>query len=189
MKRLKKQAVIFFVVVLIIVFIAGAMVSYLVLIKQISQLENQASTPTRVLGVYFSPKGGCEEQIIDWINKANSSIHILIYSFTLDSISHALINAQDKGIDVKVVFETTQINRFSEYHTLKATGIEVRNDTNSRLMHNKIMIIDTLMVVTGSFNWSNNANESNNENLIVIRSQTIAYDYEREFTKIWSVSV
>ena len=55
--------------------------------------------------VYFSPNGGCEKKLIYWFNKANFSIHIMIYSFTLDNISEALIAAHKRGIEVKVVFE------------------------------------------------------------------------------------
>ncbi len=151
---------------------------------QISILEEQ-----KILGVYFSPKGGCEDQIINWINLANSSIHILIYSFTLDSVSDALIEAYHRGVEVKVVFEKSQIGQYSEYWKLHQAGIEVRNDTNSRLMHDKVMIVDGVIVLTGSFNWSWAAENSNNENLIVIRSTYIASLYEEEFEKIWSQSV
>jgi len=150
-------------------------------------LQSQANTT--VLGIYFSPKGGCEAQIIWWINRANISIHILIYSFTLDSISDELINAYNRGVDVKVVFEKNQVTKHSEYQKLKAAGVPVRNDTNPGLMHNKVMIIDGKIVLTGSFNWSVSAEKKNNENLIVIRSLYVARVYEEEFDKIWNNSV
>ncbi len=65
------------------------------------------------MGAYFSPKGGCAEQIIYWIGQANTSIHVLIYSFTLSNIADALINAKNRGVDVKVVFEKGQISQYS----------------------------------------------------------------------------
>ena len=139
-----------------------------------------------VLGIFFSPKGECEETIIKWINNANKSIHILIYSFTLDSIANALINAHNRGVDVKVVFEKSQIGRGSEYQRLKKAGVPVRNDTNSHLMHNKVMIIDGKIVFTGSYNWSFNAEKYNDENLIVIKSEWIAEEYEKKFEEIWN---
>ena len=155
--------------------------------SRISQLEQQLDV--EVLGVYFSPKGGCEDQVIYWISKANISIHVMIYAFTLDSIGDALIDASRRGVEVKVVFEKSQINRYSEYHRLRAAGIEVRNDTNAKLMHNKVLIVDGVIVVTGSFNWSKNAENYNNENIIIIRSTYVAAEYEEEFQKIWNESV
>jgi len=149
----------------------------------------QSQVNTTVLGIYFSPKGGCESQVIEWVRRANRTIHILIYSFTLDSISDALIEAHSRGVEVKVVFEKNQVTRYSEYQKLKAAGIAVRNDTNSGYMHDKVMIIDGVIVLTGSFNWSAHAEEKNNENLIIIKSLYVAGVYEGEFEKIWTSSV
>lgn len=155
-----------------------------------SEVENlKSQLEVQILGVYFSPKGGCAETVKYWIEHANSSIHILIYSFTLDSISDELIEAYNRGVEVKVVFEEQQITKYSEYQKLKAAGIEVRNDTNSNLMHNKIMIVDGVVVLTGSFNWSANAENRNDENLIVIKSVEVASLYEEEFRKVWNESI
>jgi len=139
-------------------------------------------------GVFFSPDGGCKDAVISWINKANSTIHILIYSFTLDDVSNALIEATDRGVDVKIVFDSSQISQYSEYDRLNDAGIDVKKDTNSALMHNKVMIVDEKIILTGSFNWSQNAEERNNENLIVIESVEVSSIFEEEFEKIWIVS-
>jgi hypothetical protein len=153
---------------------------------QITHLEQQLGVD--VLGVYFSPNGGCEDQILEWISRANVSIDILIYSFTLDSISDALIDAHSRGVAVSVVFETSQISVYSEYEKLKNAGIDVRKDTNSHLMHDKVMIVDGIIIFTGSFNWSNDAEVYNDENLIVISSSEYAGIYETVFTEIWNES-
>jgi len=140
----------------------------------------------QIVGVYFSPNGGCESAVLTWISKANSSIHVLIYSFTLDSIGNALVEAHQRGIEVKAVFEKSQISQYSEYNRLRNAGISVRNDTNPDLMHDKVMIVDSNIVLTGSFNWSANAQENNNENLIVISSRPVANAFEINFQKIWT---
>jgi phosphatidylserine/phosphatidylglycerophosphate/cardiolipin synthase-like enzyme len=159
-----------------------------ILQSRISSLEQQLESSTGVLGVRFSPNGGCEDQVLYWIGRANASIHVLIYSFTLDSIGDALVTAHNRGIEVQVVFEKGQISQYSEYQRLKDAGISVRNDTNSHYMHDKIMIVDGMIVLTGSYNYSENAESYNNENLIVISSTFIAEAYEEEFTEIWSES-
>lgn len=155
--------------------------------EHITELEKQLKI--EILGVYFSPKGGCADAIVSWINSANSSIYILIYSFTLDSIGRALLEAYSRGVDVKAVFEESQVTQYSEYWRLKDAGIPVRNDTNPRSMHHKVVIIDEEIVITGSYNWSKTAEEENNENLIIIRSKDIAEIYGEEFEKIWNESV
>jgi phosphatidylserine/phosphatidylglycerophosphate/cardiolipin synthase-like enzyme len=145
----------------------------------------QPSPPT--YDVYFSPKGGCAEAVIYWIGRANQSIHVLMFIFSLDSIADALISAHKRGVEVKVVFDKSQ--SYSQYAVLKEAGIDVRNDTNwEGIMHNKIAIIDQGIVLTGSFNWTGTAENNNNENLIMIHSVEVAARYESEFQRIWGQS-
>lgn len=156
--------------------------------ETIAQLEEDIETlraqlEIEVLGVYFSPDGGCKNQVIYWASRANESIHVLIYSFTLDDVSDALIEAYNSGVEVQVVFEKQQISKYSEYPKLKQAGVAVRNDTNSGYMHNKVMIIDETIVLTGSFNWSAHAEEQNNENLIVIKSTYIPTPTKKSFRR------
>jgi len=144
-------------------------------------------TKGSMVQVYFSPDGGCEQVITHYISHARSSIHILMFSFTLDSIVDALIASHRRGVEVKVVLETEQI--LSDiYWKLKNAGIEVRNDTNPSFMHDKIAIIDGEIVLTGSYNWTKTAEHANNENLVVIRDVGIAARYEMEFQRIWRQS-
>jgi len=139
--------------------------------------------------IHFSPKGGCADTIIYWIGRANQSVHVLMYIFTLQNVAEALISAHSRGVEVKVVFDKSQGSSYSQHALLKEAGIEVRNDTNPNgIMHNKVAIVDNLVVITGSFNWTNSAENNNNENLIVILSADVASRYESEFQKIWSQS-
>ncbi|MEM3022111.1 MAG: phospholipase D family protein [Candidatus Bathyarchaeia archaeon] len=139
--------------------------------------------------VYFSPKGGCETRLLYWLSRANFSIHVLIYSFTLDSVGDALIAAHRRGLDVRIVMEGDEAGQGgSEYGRLKGAGVPVRLDTNPALMHNKVAIIDGSIVITGSFNWTASAEARNNENMIVIRSAQIAALYEEEFERVWGRS-
>lgn len=131
--------------------------------------------------VYFSPNGGAGNRVIYWIDRANHTIYVAIYSFTHDEIGDAIVRAEKRGVDVKIVFETEQISKYSEYKKLKLAGVQVANDTNPSYMHNKFAIIDGYVVLTGSFNWSESADEKNNENLIVIISKDLAYRYTQEF--------
>lgn len=149
----------------------------------------QPSTKPDLLEYCFSPGGNCSDVIIRWITRANSSIHILIYSFTLDNIRDALIQAKNRGVDVKLVMERTNANGTgAEYENLRNAGIDIRLDTNSGDMHDKVAIIDSHIVITGSFNYSQAANSRNNENLLVIDNQAWAAAYELQFQIIYNAS-
>lgn len=158
--------------------------------RRISEMEAGNVThivEPEILAVRFSPNGGAASQVIYWLERANKSVHILIYSFTLDSIGDAIISAHRKGVDTKVVFEKSQISEHSQFFRLADVGIQVRNDTNPALMHHKVTIIDGTIVLVGSFNYSNYAEDDNNEDLLVIRSYDVASAFEQEFQRIWSV--
>ncbi|MGQ9542993.1 MAG: phospholipase D family nuclease [Candidatus Bathyarchaeia archaeon] len=146
------------------------------------------ATPSVSYEVCFSPGGGCKSKLIYLLGRANKTIHVMIYSFTLDDISDALVSARNRGVEVKIVFERESLNEYSEYNKLRGAGVQVRVDTNPALMHNKVAIIDSLITITGSYNWSGSAEDRNNENMIILRSAEIASIYEGEFNKIWSVS-
>ena len=154
-------------------------------------IENLELRP-EVLGPYFSPKtgagGGCEREIISRIERASTSIHVLIYSFSSDPIAIALINAHNRGVQVRVVFEEGNTGGAYKDAKLRTAGIPIRTDTNTRYMHNKVMIVDGDIVITGSYDYSETAEIFNNENLIVIKSTSIGSAYEAEFSKIWGQS-
>jgi len=54
-------------------------------------------------------------------------------------------------------------------------------------MHHKVFIIDDKIVVTGSYNFSNNSENTNDENLVFVNNSDIAAYYEEEFDKVWSL--
>jgi len=143
--------------------------------------------PSRIRGVCFSAIGNCEAILIDLIGRANKSVHVMIYSFTLDELSEALIEAKNKGIDVKVVMEANNaFSKGSEYRKLLEAGVRVKLDRNPALMHHKVMIVDGEIVVTGSYNWSWSAENKNDENLVILDDPETASLYEEEFQRVWS---
>jgi cardiolipin hydrolase len=157
----------------------------------LTELQTLTATgaQTHLVEYCFSPGGNCANVLIRWISSARTSIHVLIYSFTLDNVRDALIQAKNRGVDVKIVFDEEQARgRGSEYSNLKAAGVDVRVDTGSGLMHDKVAIIDNHIIITGSFNWSQAGNQENNENLIVIDNSSWASAYEHQFQLIYNAA-
>lgn len=77
----------------------------------------------------------------------------------------------------------------SEYYNLRNAGIDIRHDTRSALMHDKVAMIDNHIIITGSFNWTASANNSNNENMVVLDSQNWATAFETTFQVIYQAAV
>ena len=128
--------------------------------------------------VYFSPHGGCTESIIRELNKAKSTILVQAYSFTSAPIAKALLNAHKRGVKVEVILDKSQrTQKYSSATFLYNQGIPVKIDAQHAIAHNKVMIIDGETVITGSFNFTKAAEESNAENLLVIRDRKLAERY------------
>ena len=140
------------------------------------------------LEIYFSPDDGAAAHMVEHIQRAQRSIHFLAYSFTSDDIADAILERAHSGVAVSGVFEASQVesNLGGEYQRLLDAGLDVRLDSNVYNMHHKVMTIDGQVVVTGSYNFSANAEERNDENLLVIENPALARQYETEFVKIFS---
>jgi phosphatidylserine/phosphatidylglycerophosphate/cardiolipin synthase-like enzyme len=136
-----------------------------------------------LLEAYFSPQDGTLAHILKVVSGATESIDFLAYSFTSDKLADALIERLGAGVKVRGVFDKDQYhsNEGTEFDRLLAAGIDVRLDGNPRLMHHKVIIIDQEIVVTGSYNFSNNAENNNDENTLIIHNQEIAAQYLAEF--------
>ncbi len=139
--------------------------------------------------VYFCPADPCESALIQQINSAQESIDVAIYSFTLDSAGDAIIAAENRGVEVRIVVEEDNASsQYSEYERLLDFGVDIRLDSNEDLMHHKFAVIDGERVVTGSFNWTRSGADRNNENLVVISSGEIAKEFSAEFDGIFNVA-
>ena len=128
--------------------------------------------------VRFSPKGGCTEAVVRELDAAKSTILVQAYSFTSAPIAKALVDARERGVDVRVVLDQSQRGeKYSSADFVQHAGIPVWIDAKHAIAHNKVMVIDDATVITGSFNFTKSAEESNAENLLVIRSPELAAQY------------
>lgn len=140
-----------------------------------------------------NPTGSIEEKLIALINSAQTSIHIASFEFNLPRVAQALIEAHQRGVDVRWVTDDENGLKIDnqpgrgQFAVLTGAGIEVKDDAGrSALMHNKFWIFDRQIVWTGSTNITVNGIYKQNNNVLVIRSPKIAYIYEREWEELWN---
>ena len=144
----------------------------LFIVFQLSGLTVDAS-PIPSIGtmeVFFSPKGGCTEAIIEEISHAKKEILIQAYSFTSAPIAKALLDAHKRGVKVEAVLDKSQRSeKYTSATFLLNEGIAVTIDDKHAISHNKIFIIDRQTLITGSFNFTKAAEEKNAENLLILK--------------------
>jgi len=141
--------------------------------------------------VYFSPDDGVANRIIELINGAEESIHFLAYSFTSNDIGEVIMEKAQAGLQVSGVMDQSQVTaQGSEYDPFKQANLDVRLDGNGEgLMHHKLILIDHQYVITGSYNFTASAENSNDENVVIIDNESVAFRYLDEFNKIYDASL
>lgn len=126
----------------------------------------------------FTPMQHCQKQIIEAIDGAKEEVLMMTYSFTAKPIAYALINAQKRGVTVRVLADKSQKTaNYSQIEMLHQNNIPVKYDSKPAIAHNKVMIIDQHLLLTGSYNWTNAAEFKNAENILFIESKQLADQY------------
>jgi phosphatidylserine/phosphatidylglycerophosphate/cardiolipin synthase-like enzyme len=157
--------------------------------KSPSQLNEQSLTlnGTPIQVIFTSEDPALETAIVPLVRGANSSIRFLAFSFTDYPLAEAMIQRAQQGVNVAGVIDKTQSGgQGSELATLFCAQIPVRQDGNPQFMHSKFIIVDERYVITGSLNFSTSAEESNDENVLIIDNPDIARLYVQNFDRVYN---
>jgi phosphatidylserine/phosphatidylglycerophosphate/cardiolipin synthase-like enzyme len=154
----------------------AAVIPYQVIDAEGTRIEN-----------YFSPRDPVAERLVELLNGAQSSIRFLSFAYTSDEIAQAMIDRHHAGVTVEGVFEQRNARGTgAEFDNLADNGIAVLLDGNCYTMHHKIILIDDATIITGSYNFSARAEDTNDENLVIIANNPdLAARYLAEFERVY----
>ncbi len=146
--------------------------------------DHAVAAPSNIK-VYFSPNGGCTEAVVGELNNARISVDVQAYSFTSAPIAEAVAKASERGVKVRVILDKSQqTEKYSSLTYLQNHNVPTWVDSKHAIAHNKIMIIDGQVLLTGSFNFTKGAEEKNAENLLVIHDQPeLVKEYQENFAE------
>ena len=158
--------------------------------------DSPQNTPNELLtigGIEVENYFGSEKEISPIISRriaaAQSEILFMAFSFTDEQIGESLLGRADAGVIVRGVFERVGSDTpFSYYPILsqaRLANVAVLTDGNPQVMHHKVFIIDRNTVIFGSFNFSDNANRRNDENVVIVHDPTFASYFIEEFETVW----
>ena len=136
---------------------------------------------------YFSPQANTETKIIRALNSAQSNIDLTLNLITRSTISAAMHNRFNEGVEVRgSIGVITGTGAQFDYLSTWA-DVHHFSQADFGLLHHKYAIIDgeatsqNSKVITGSHNWSANANFNNDENILIIHNPRVANEYFQEF--------
>jgi phosphatidylserine/phosphatidylglycerophosphate/cardiolipin synthase-like enzyme len=139
---------------------------------------------------YFSPQDDVAERLIALVDgEAQRHLYFMAFSYTHDGLGQSMVRRAQAGATVQGVFETTGSNTtYSEYGRLKQAGLDVYQDGNPWVMHHKVLVLDERTVVLGSFNFSEGADRSNDENVMVVEDPRLAQAYKTEYDRVLALA-
>lgn len=154
--------------------------------SKIHEKENIQIGNTNV-SVYFSPKDlTIERIIIPLVNSARKQICIPAFLITDYKLAQALINAKQRGVNIKIILDAANAKSpYSKHKLLRQHGILVKTETFAGKLHSKTMIIDNTYSVIGSMNFSKSGEHKNDENMLVIKNSKIAVFNKIFFEYLW----
>lgn len=134
--------------------------------------------------VYFSPETNCESIIIQEISKARNSIYFAHYRFTSEEIAKAIVLRKLAGVDVSGIMDASGIEPYSVFYPLSDYGCKMKKSNLAGFLHDKLFIIDSETVITGSYNPTSGARR-NTECLIIIKDEEVAKRLLAEWKKLY----
>ena len=141
--------------------------------------------PNADISNYFSPEDDPDEKILRYLKLARKRIRFLAFSMTDDRIGRILAEKHREGVDVQGVLESRGSGlQYSELGRLRKAGVPVLTDGNKYILHHKVMIIDDKWTILGSYNFSKSAAETNDENILIIKSERVAGVFQQEYLRI-----
>jgi phosphatidylserine/phosphatidylglycerophosphate/cardiolipin synthase-like enzyme len=132
--------------------------------------------------VFFTPQDNCTQEIINAIATAKKQILIQAFSFTDKAIAKSLVEAKNRGVEVKILLDKSQLEdpyaatNYLVWHNILPKIDYIPEDY--ACAHNKVIIIDGNIVITGSFNFTKTAQAKNTENLLIIHDANLAQRYQ-----------
>lgn len=143
-----------------------------------------------VLGVYFTPPDHAAAAIVKVIDASEAEVLVQAYGFTHNAIAQALVRAHARGVKVRVLLDQkSQVTNRYVIGVLQDADIAVRQDGKHAIAHNKVMVIDHDVVITGSFNFTNAAATRNAENFLILKSPDLALQYRLQWQSHWAHGV
>lgn len=157
--------------------------------------QSDSPTASATISACFTPgPESCAQRIVDRIDAATSTVRVQAYYLSQPLILRAIAAARKRGLDVAVILDKSQDrrgsarSRYTGATYLANAGVAVWIDDVPAIAHNKVIVLDGRVVMTGSFNFTKSADTRNAENVVIIESNVVASWFTRNWDERRSIS-
>lgn len=135
----------------------------------------------------FFPSDENEYKILYYVQQAKAYVNLCVFALSNDLLVDELIKLHQKGVTVRVISDDEQAERSgADMGRLQTAGIQGRLDQSKANMHHKFCVVDGLILINGSFNWTRQAVEKNQENIVIVDDSVLIQAYNGEFERLWT---
>lgn len=166
--------------------------------------------------IQFSPtsKSASFEQstnglIASYMAKAKRSFKAALFVFSEQKLADVLEQRHDAGVDIGVLIESRfayrEYSELLDMLGLEMLGVNCKPEPGNKpwknpireggmatlggdKLHHKYGVIDGKYTLVGSHNWSDSANNANDETMLVIESTSISDSYTQEYERLKSTA-
>lgn len=141
---------------------------------------------------YFSPSDGTNAHILSTIATANSDLYFAQLLITRNDLANKIASQiTANSLTAKGILNDTAGAGATPYFIMRTpmTSANLKINRFNNIFHHKYLIVDQSntasdpLLLTGSHNWSNGADQKNDENTVIVHDATIANIYFQEFTQ------
>jgi len=152
-------------------------------------LKDVFSSHRKISDCLFFPNKENEAKLIDYLKLATRELDLCIFTLTNNALASTLLYLlEEKNVKIRIISDDANLAHMgSDLETL-ASKIPVRIDHNLFAhMHNKYVVIDGRILITGSFNWTAQAVSTNNENVVILEDEELSRRYTEDFDRLWKL--
>lgn len=147
--------------------------------------SDTTSSSTSIDYAFTSQGQDAEGMVVNAINDATTSIDLAMYNLSRGKIIHALEEAKQRGVQVRIISDQSKAST-ADLQPLLDAGIPIKINTFDGKMHEKLMLVDGKTALTGSFNYTKASSEENDEVIIAIHDQALVGKWVTVFDQMWN---
>lgn len=142
--------------------------------------------------LYLAPSPYISDGLVEFIRGATSTLDVCVFEVNLPKVMDALLDARERKVAVRVAVPPSarpteyEAELYEQFRSLERRKMLRYTQNKSGLMHNKFMVADGLRIWTGSYNFTRNDTEYNDNNALTFASPELAANYTAEFEEIWA---
>jgi hypothetical protein len=125
-------------------------------------------------------------RFIEILRSGNSTLDICVFTITHNRIAKAIENEFRQGVKVRIITDNhTSEALGSDIESLARMGIPIKQDVSEGHMHHKFAVVDSKLLINGSFNWTTGATNQNYENVMITNEPDFVKAFANEFNRLW----